>query len=137
MDFSHLGPLVPDTEAKQIRARLLARLENYFFSDRSDAIPIACRIEPTDRADELQESWFSGVQAVIVYIENYETMIRTTVPAVLQFLKAREQWQDFDLCIFDDGISWCVALTHNDEAKRVRLVDYNDSTGLPPSTETR
>lgn len=74
---------------------------------------------------------------MIVYIENYETMIRTTVPAVLQFLKAREQWQDFDLCIFDDGISWCVALTHNDEAKRVRLVDYNDSTGLPPSTETR
>lgn len=121
MDFSLLGTLVPDTEAKQIRAHLLARLDGYFFSARSGAIPIACRIAPTEFANELQESWFSGVQAVIVYMENYGTMIRSTVPAVLQFLKAREPWQDFDVCIFDDEISWCVALTHNDEAKRVRL----------------
>ncbi len=74
---------------------------------------------------------------MIVYVENYETMIRTTAPAVLQFLKAREPWQDFDVCIFDDEISWCVALTHNDEAKRVRLVNYGDSAGLHPSSETR
>jgi len=121
MDFSHMGPLVPDSEAKQIRTRLLERLEGFLFSDRSDAIPLACRIEPTEHADELQENWFLGVQSVIVYMENYETMIRTTVPAVLQFLKARESWQDFDLCIFDDEIRWCVALTHNDEAKRVTL----------------
>lgn len=121
MDFNHLGALVPDTEAKQIRARLLARLEGYFYSARSDEIPIACRIEPTEYANELQESWFSGVKTVIVYMENYGTMIRTTAPTALQFLKAREPWQDFDVCIFDDEISWCVALTHNDEAKRVRL----------------
>lgn len=31
MDFSLLGTLVPDTEAKQIRAHLLARLDGYFF----------------------------------------------------------------------------------------------------------
>ena len=121
MDLSYLGRLVPDTEAKQLRARLLLRFKSHFYSDRSDVIPVACRIEPMEQANELQESWFSGIQAVIVYMENYETMIRTTAPAVLQFLKAREPWQDFDVCIFDDEINWCVALTHNDEAKRVSL----------------
>lgn len=58
---------------------------------------------------------------MIVYMENYEVMIRTTAPAALKFLKDREPWEDFDVCIFDDEISWCVAMTHNDEAKRVRL----------------
>lgn len=121
MDFSNLGPLVPDAEAKNIRTLLQTRLESHFSRDRSDSIPISCRIDPRERADGVQDDWFSGLGSVIVYMENYEVMIRTSAPAVLRFLKAREPWQDFDVCIFDDDISWCIALTHNDEAKRVVL----------------
>ncbi|MDR6536757.1 hypothetical protein [Variovorax soli] len=121
MDFSFLGSLVAPAEAREIRAHLLRRLNSNFFPERSDALPIACRIEPLEQASELQEHWFSGIQAVIAYMENYDLMIRTTVPAVLKFLGAREPWQDFDVCIFDDEMNWCAALTHNDEAKFLKL----------------
>lgn len=121
MDFSLLGAAVPQSDASRMRARLLECLAGHFIPDRSGAIPIACRIEASEHADELQDGWFSGVNAVIVYVENDDLMIRATASAVPQFFKAREPWEDFDVCIFDEEMTWCVAVTHNDEVKRVSL----------------
>lgn len=117
MDFDFLGEVVSVEDAKILREKLVSRLTGSFFLDRVDSIPLACRIKPDEQDVDFDESWFSGRDEVIVYMENYEKMIRSNVAKTLLFLRGRESWQDYDVCIFDDELSWCAALTHNDEVK--------------------
>ena len=43
-------------------------------------------------------------------------LLRIATPLeVLDYLKNKEPWEDYDICLFDDSLEWCVGITHNDE----------------------
>ena len=121
MDFTFLGEVLTPERADKLRHKLLCRLTTHFFPDRMDSIPISCRIKPMQQGSQLNKAWFEKADSVVVYMENYEVMVRSTANTVLRFLNTREPWQDFDVCIFPEDVTWCAALTHNDEAKFVSL----------------
>ena len=121
MDFTFLGKVLTQEQAAHLRHKLLERLATHLYSDREECIPISCQIKPMQQGHQLDVTWFSGSGELVVFMENYDTMVLSTSGPVLKFLNNREPWQDFDVCIFDQEVTWCVALTHNDEAKFVRL----------------
>lgn len=121
MDFGFLGRKLPSEEVVKLRQQLLQKLDAHLFRDRMESMPIACRIRPMKESSRLEESWFSRETVMVAFIENDCSMVLTTVDTLLSFLEKREPWQDFDMCIFDQEMTWCVALTHNDE---VKFVDF-------------
>lgn len=121
MDFNFLGEVLSDDRRIVLRKMLIEKLAGNFFADRSDSIPISCRFIPSKSADNLEEKWFSDGVTYIVYMENYEVMILSDAKNFLKFLNEREPWQDYDVCIFDENLTFCVALTHNDE---VKVIDF-------------
>lgn len=121
MDFGFLGKELSLMEVAKLRKELVQKLDAHLCCDRVESMPIACRIRPMKDPGRLEASWFSHEKAVVVFLENDGVMVSTTVDALLLFLEKREPWQDFDMCIFDQGMTWCVALTHNDEVKLARF----------------
>ncbi len=86
-----------------------------------DSIPIACQFRGAEPFASFQDEWFAGEVAVVAFFENYNVMVLTNVKAVLSFLSKREPWQDWDVCLFNRSVTWCAAITHNDEVKFVRF----------------
>lgn len=121
MDFKFLGKVFSDDHKTELRQKLIKKLAIFFDSDRSDSIPISCRITALELYENVERSWFSTEDNYIVYMENYDVMVLSQAKTFIAFLEGREPWQDYDLCIFDEGITFCVALTHNDEVKFIRL----------------
>lgn len=121
MDFSFLGKVLPSEQVAELRRKLLQKLDMHLYHDRMDSIPISCRIKPIKESRRLEAAWLPESKDIVAFMENYETMILTNANTLLPFLEKREPWQDFDVCIFDQEMTWCVALTHNDEVKFVSL----------------
>lgn len=121
MDFSLIGEKLPAVEAENLRVRLMKQAEIHRITERMPGIPIACQINATETSDHIELAWFGGEETVIAFFENDNVMVRATVSFLLDFLAQREPWQDWDVCIFDCDVTWCAALTHNDEAKFVRF----------------
>ncbi len=121
MNFDFLGENLSPERSAELRRNLLKRLKMNFFPDRQESIPISCRIKPVWQSSQLEKSWFRNISKVVVYMENYDLMVLAEIDDVLRFLNSREPWQDFDVCIFDEDMTWCAALTHNDEAKFLNL----------------
>jgi hypothetical protein len=86
-----------------------------------DCIPIACQFLAAESSNRFEERWFAGEEAVVAFFENYNVMVLTKVKAVLSLLSQREPWQDWDICLFDWSVTWCAAITHNDEVKFLRF----------------
>jgi hypothetical protein len=65
-------------------------------------------------------------ESVVAFFENHGVMVHTSMDVLWPFLEAREPWEDIDICIFDQDIKWCLALTHNDEMKFVETHSLPD-----------
>ncbi|MDR7090661.1 hypothetical protein [Cellvibrio fibrivorans] len=122
MDFTFLGEIISDESRVEFRRKLVGKLSKHFFMDRGESIPISCRINSSELANDLEKKWFHEGRRHIVYMENYDVMILSKVDDFLTFLANREPWQDYDVCIFDEEITFCVALTHNEEIKVVHAL---------------
>jgi hypothetical protein len=48
-------------------------------------------------------------------VENFSSeLYLTTIKAMAHYLKSREPWEDYDICIFDSSFDWCLAISHED-----------------------
>lgn len=119
VDFDTLGQQIACDRFLAIRQLLLQKLKFFMPDDPCASIPIACRIEPQKLSLQFEESWLPQSGKLFLYMENYDLMILAAAERVSRFLQQREPWQDFDVCIFDQEITWCAALTHNDQMKFV------------------
>ncbi|PUA28740.1 MAG: hypothetical protein B0W54_09980 [Cellvibrio sp. 79] len=122
MNFTSLGEVLSDDCREELYNQLIAKSERFFLKDRSSSIPVACRFACSQSYDSFQREWFDEKLSYVVYMENYGVMVLTEPYKFLKFLEEREPWEDYDVCIFDRGLTFCVALTHNDEIKFINLV---------------
>lgn len=118
-EFAVLGHKLTLADSLEIRQQLLKRLHPYMFDDRLATLPMACRIKPQKQSSRFEESWLPKCGELSAYFENYDLMVLTTAERISNFLRQREPWQDFDVCFFDEKMTWCAALTHNDEMKYI------------------
>ncbi|HEY8941424.1 MAG TPA: hypothetical protein VIM59_14590 [Cellvibrio sp.] len=121
MDFKFLGKILSDDRRVELRKSLIEKSTKYFYEDRSDSIPISCRFIPSELSKELEQSWFNEKERYVVYMENYEVMVLSKADDFVKFLNNREPWQDYDACIFDENLTFCIAITHNDE---IKIINY-------------
>lgn len=120
MDFNFLGDILPAENVDELRHRLTKMIEPFRIPGRMDSIPIACQFRAAESFASFQNEWFAGEDVVVAFFENYNVMVLTNVKAVLSLLSQREPWQDWDVCLFNLSVTWCAAITHNDEVKFVR-----------------
>jgi hypothetical protein len=121
LDFSFLGDMLLTEDVEKLRHRLTKMVEPHRIPGRMDCIPIACQFLAAESSNRFEEGWFAGEEAVVAFFENYNVMVLTKVKAVLSLLSQREPWQDWDICLFDWSVTWCAAITHNDEVKFLRF----------------
>ena len=119
--FADLGQQVDPGQFLEFRQRLLQKLKLCLSDDLLPSMPIACRIQAQRQSRHFEESWLPQVGKLFLYVENYNLMIITSAERISRFLQEREPWQDFDMCIFNEDITWCAALTHNDQMKYVSI----------------
>jgi len=119
--FAHLGRTLPQCDVVRLRRELITKLSGHFHSERTDAVPVACRICAQTVSSGLDASWFDATSRAVLYMENYDEMLLVDVAEAIKFFSNREPWEDYDACLFDEQMSWCAALTHNGEAKFLRF----------------
>ena len=68
------------------------------------------------------------VSPVFILFE-YDDDLRVVRPQeVIAFVAALQPWEDYDFCVFDAELNWCLALTHNGDTKGViHRGDGNDT----------
>ena len=120
-DFERVGKKIPEIEMKKLYHQLMRKAEGKFFSDRQDVWLISCKLMPDEVFANFDLVPIYNREEVIIFFENYHIMMKSSWGKAIAFLKEREPWEDFDVCIFDESMDWCVALTHNDEIKAVKL----------------
>ena len=79
-------------------------------------LPTACTLD--GRKCDLavfEESFLKQSQQAYVYFENTSELYKATPAQLVAYLSKKEPWEDYDICIFDSGMKWCIGVTHNDD----------------------
>lgn len=121
LDFSFLGDPLPKEDAEKFRHHLAKMIEPHRILGRMESIPFACQFHAVESFNSFDDDWFAGEETVVAFFENHNVMVLTEVKAVLSLLSQREPWQDWDVCLFNRSMTWCAAITHNDEVKFIRF----------------
>jgi hypothetical protein len=113
------GTLLSELEAKSILSEFLSRYRREPNGVPSN-LPTACTLDGVERKSVLDSQQFLSHQELYVLFEYPRQLFKSSARDIATFVKSKEQWEDYDLCIFSKGLSWCVGVTHND---KIILVD--------------
>ena len=75
---------------------------------------MACSLEGDAITDDLSNLPISEDTKAYAFYENTNELYLTTIKAMAHYLKSREPWEDYDICIFDSSFDWCLAISHED-----------------------
>lgn len=76
-------------------------------------VPYACALDGILRPDIFQEDWFLSAARLYAFFEHPVEVFETTPDQVIEFTEKKEEWEDYDFCLFDESMNWCVCSTHN------------------------
>ena len=107
-------------ERSSLLSSLTSRLGDRIGRSFVESVPLACRIMGAN-FDEIMPDWYACDELVFVFFENNRMMVSARWRDAFDFFSNRAPWQDFDACIFDPAFNRCIAITHNDQIKRVDL----------------
>ena len=107
------GEAIPDEQAAEIKKAFLAKFRVFAPGRVPNNIPTACLLNGRHDPSYLNETRFLNRKSVFFYMDG--SVLRRAKPAEIpQYLSKREPWEDYDICLFDETLSWCVGITHND-----------------------
>jgi hypothetical protein len=75
---------------------------------------MACSLEGTEIMEDPSNLPIPEDLKVYAFYENTDELYFTTIKAMVHYLKNREPWEDYDICIFDSSVDWCLAISHED-----------------------
>lgn len=107
------GGTVSDGEAAAIKKAFLAKFRGVDHARVPSNIPTACVLQGHDNPAYLKESRFLNRKSIFFYTDG-GGLRRSNPVEVLHYLEVREPWESYDICLFDETLSWCVGITHND-----------------------
>jgi len=82
-------------------------------------IPTACLVKGPRGSEVLKDPTFLARKNIYFYLESGEVpedeILRICdATDLVQYVKQKEPWEDYDLCTFDESMTWCLAVSHND-----------------------
>ena len=85
-------------------------------------IPTACVLDGMLDAQVLTSREFKQRSKVYVFVEGAGIVFVAKPQEIIKYLSARQPWEDYDICLFDENMEWCIGLTHNPVAPHFRRV---------------
>jgi len=108
------GKIISTDKATLLIETFRSAFEPYFDSSMEDTIPMACRLEGTSISEDLSEISIANDSKAYSFFENTNELFLTSPKAMADYLQRREPWEDYDICIFDTSLKWCIAISHED-----------------------
>lgn len=91
-----------------------------------DNVPTACLLRGERDSEVLNSAEFLRHGVVHVMFEYDEQVRVATASEVAKYVAERQPWEDYDFCVCDPALSWCVGVTHNED---VIVVGRNEMRG--------
>lgn len=109
------GDEVPQQEASQLVEKFIKRFRKCKVPETPSNVPTACVLDGRKDRDYLVKPAFQRRNSVLFYLESGRVLRRTTPAEAANYFAVREPWEDYDVCLFDESLEWCVGVTHNDD----------------------
>jgi len=108
------GKMISSGNAKLLVEEFSSKFQPLIDSTLASNVPMACSLEGAEISDDLSNLPISEDTTVYVFCENTNELYHATIKAMAHYLKGREPWEDYDICIFDSSFDWCLAASHED-----------------------
>lgn len=109
------GEEIPKHEASPLVEAFLDRFRKCKAPETPSNVPTACTLRGRKDREYLNKPQFLDRKSILFYLEAAQILRRTTPTAVADYFATREPWEDYDVCLFDESLKWCVGITHNDD----------------------
>lgn len=110
----------PDPGAPMASAPARERLSEFRSrfrprQDIPDNVPTACLLQGDRDPEVLKSPEFLRHDVVHVMFEYNEQVRVATAIEVARYVEERQPWEDYDLCICNPALTWCIGVTHNED----------------------
>lgn len=123
------GLAIPSNEASGIISDFLVRFRKTTPAQTPSNIPTACVLQGRKYLDVLIPPKLVEKHEILFYVDSTFLLHKTCPSEVLRYLAVREIWEEYDMCLFDKGLEWCIGITHNNHTI---ISDANGIFGLNP-----
>ena len=113
------GEEILGNEAEQVILKFLNKFRKKDVNIPSN-LPTACQLDGLKNNNILESSKFLNIDKVFYYFDSSKQLFKASTKEITDYVKKRQPWEDYDFCIFDLEVKWCIGITHNDD---VILVD--------------
>ncbi len=114
------GRVLAGPEAGEIIEQCLKKFRGPELNGIPSNVPTACTLVGYEDEHLFQSRRWPDHESLYVLFEYPRELRQASGEAVKEFLRSKEPWEDYDLCIFGTNLSWCVGVTHN---AKVLVVD--------------
>lgn len=109
------GDEVPQQEASQLIERFIKQFRKCKAPETPSNIPTACMLNGRKDREYLALPRFQNRKCILFYLESAHLLRRTSPAAAANYFSLRAPWEDYDICLFDESMEWCVGVTHNND----------------------
>lgn len=107
------GRRVPDAEAHDLIVALEKRFRRKDPLRIPSNLPLACSIIGRKDPDYFTTAEFLRLENVLFLLEGASLLFEASSKDVNEYFQRREPWEEYDICVFDRTLAWCVGMTHN------------------------
>lgn len=109
------GRLLSASDRDLILPQFLSKYRVKELNNIPSNLPTACTLDGIEDSRVFESARFLSVPEVLVLFEYPRELFVASPVSVVEFIKAKAPWEDYDICVFPRDLMWCVGLTHNDK----------------------
>ena len=107
------GCKVPEGKATRLIRDFVKKFRTADPSAVPSNLPTACLLKGREDKRYLHEPRFLQRKRLLFLLESAGILREVTPTDIMEYLEAREPWEDYDICLFDESLDWSVGITHN------------------------
>jgi hypothetical protein len=101
--------------ARPIIDKFVKNYRRNLYNGMPENVPTACTLDGTKNLDIIHTETFRLIKKLYVLFESPDELYVASGEDVLGFYDSLEPWEDYDFCVFDDSLNWCIGVTHNED----------------------
>lgn len=110
--------IIPGINVAFEHEKLIATFKKKFRfqpDDGYDNVPTSCYLQGHINPNAFNMPFFMNSKKVYMYFD-FDNDLRILTPLdVIKYKSQLQEWEDYDFCVFDDSLEWCIGVTHNDQ----------------------
>ena len=96
------------SDADLILPQFLAKYRVRELNNIPSNLPTACTLDGVEDSRVFESAQFLSVPEVLVLFEYPREVFVASPESVANFIKSKEPWEDYDICVFPRSLVWCV-----------------------------